>query len=242
MSSRLDGAWRWGRASITYVASVAFCLVACSSGGDLPAARPAELEPPLVDPVALRLPFLVDDYFVPNGCFGDANCQGDVIDISGRACEDRAFAGRSTSSQSVCRRFRYRPLPSDAPGYVGFLGVLFQDVGALENSEIGRVRGIPVEAGARRVVFSAASGAAGVAVLFRAGGANNWEGLSDPAFPYRDDFSSSLEVTLSRDFQQFELDLSQASYAEVVSPFGWALESSGSIEPVDLYIDDLRWE
>lgn len=185
----------------------------------------------------LRLPFLVDDYFVPNGCFGDGNCQGEVIDIDSRGCQ-----GLPAGVQSVCRLYTYRPLAEGAPGYQGFLGILFQDVGPLGESDIGRVPGLPVEPGAKRVVFWAKVGSGSVKVAFRAGGANNWEGETDPALPYKDDFGVPRDVTLSKDYEQVTIDLSGATYQNVVSPFGWAIESSGSTEPIQLFIADLRWE
>jgi hypothetical protein len=181
------------------------------------------------------LPFLVDDHFVPNGCFGDANCQGDVISIDSRACPpDRPL------TQSLCRRFRYTPLPADAAGFVGFLGILFQDVGEADASGIGQVPGLPIEPGAQRVLFRAGAARAGLQVTFRAGGA----GETDPSLPYRDEFVVSEAFTLSSELEPFQLDLSGVSYgAAVVSPFGWAIESDGtSTDPIDLFIQDVRWE
>ena len=188
------------------------------------------------DPDFVRLPFLVDTYYVPSGCFGDANCQGAVLDIDSRACRDRL-----PSAQSVCRRYTYTPLAADAPGYQGFLGILFQDVGPGE-VDIGKVPGLPIEPGAKRVTFLAAVGAGSVEVAFRAGGANNWEGRTDPALPYKDDFGVGKDVVLDTKFQAVEIDLSGVTYEDVVSPFGWAIESNGRTDAIELFIDDLRWE
>ena len=230
-----DGALRWVRASIICAAS--FAASACSSGGDLPERAP-DLGPPAPsEPGALRLPFLVDDYYVPNGCFGDANCDGGVLEIDSRACRDRA-----PTAQSVCRRFRYTPIAPDASGYAGHLGILFQDVGPQGEVEIGRVPGLPVQAGAQRVTFWAAVGAGNVEVSFRAGGANSWQGRTDPSLPYKDDFGVATDVVLDSKLRKFEIDLSGATYDDVVSPFGWSIESQGRVEPIDLFIDDLRWQ
>ena len=213
-------------------------LAACSSGGELPERAP-DLGPPAPtnEPGTLRLPFLVDDYFVPNGCFGDANCGGNLLDIDSRACRNRV-----PTAQSVCRRFRYTPLPMAAPGWAGYLGLLFQDVGPGGEVEIGRVAGLPVEPGAKRVTFWAAVGSGTLKASFRAGGANNWEGKTDPSLPYKDDFGVEVIVTLDARFQQIEIDLTGISYDDVVSPFGWSISSNGRVEPIDLFIDDLRWE
>jgi len=235
----MGGASRLAQASIICAVS-ALCVApsGCSSGGELPPQRPADPGPSQADANALRLPFLVDDYFVPSGCFGDANCLGNVIDINSRACPS---PGRP-AVQSVCRRYRYSPLPIGAPGYLGFVGILFQDMTETENQEIGRVPGRRVEPGGRRVVFWAAVAQGSAQVLFRAGGANNWEGKTDPALPYRDEFAVSTSFTVTTEFQQVELDLSEVNYGEVVSPFGWSIDSAGNFDSIDLYIDDLRWE
>jgi hypothetical protein len=234
-SSTTDGVSRWVLASIICAAS--FALGACSSGGDLPERAPDPGPPAPSEPGTLRLPFLVDDYYVPNGCFGDANCGAGVLDIDSRACRDRV-----PTAQSVCRRFRYVPLAPDAAGYAGHLGILFQDVGPEGEVEIGRVPGLPVQAGAQRVTFWAAVGAGNVEVSFRAGGANNWEGQTNPNLPYRDDFGVGNDVVLDTRFQRVEIDLNGVSYEDVVSPFGWSIESKGAVEPIDLFIDDWRWQ
>lgn len=203
----------------------------------MPPERGDETPPEEVDPERLRLPFLVDDYFVPNGCFGDDNCQGGVIDIDDRACGDRP-----ASAQGSCRRYEYRPLSADAPGYQGYLGILFQDVAPDGENGIGRVPGLPVEPGAKRVVFWARVGSGSVDVAFRAGGANNWEGMTDDELPYKDDFGVPWDVTLTTELQRIEIDLTDVTYDTVVSPFGWAIVSEGRTDPIELYIDDPRWE
>jgi hypothetical protein len=198
---------------------------------------PDEGPPPAYDPNVLRLPFLVDDNFVPNGCFGDGFCQGGVVDIDSRGCQDRP-----ARVQGACRLFTYRPLAEGAPDYKGFLGILFQDVGPMGESEIGRVPGLPVEPGAKRVVFWAKVGSGLVEVSFHAGGANNWDGDTNPSLPYKDDFGVPADVTLNEDYQQLTIDLSGVTYEKVVSPFGWAITSNGRTEPIELFVADVRWE
>jgi hypothetical protein len=185
----------------------------------------------------LRLPFLVDDYFVPNGCFGDADCAGGVIDINSRACTDRM-----PSVQGVCRRYRYAPLAPGDAGYQGYLGILFQDAGPPGGEGLGMVPPRRIEPGAQRVVFWAKVGSGSVLVHFRSGGDNNWEGVTDPALPYADTFGVPQDATLDASFQRVVIDLSTTSYSDVVSPFGWAIESEAHPEAIDLYIDDVRWE
>jgi len=228
------------RGSIIFAASIgALLLSACSSGGDLPQALPDTGPPPAIDPKLIRLPFLVDDYFVPNGCFGDNDCRGEVMRLDSRACADK---DPPATLQGVCRLYDYLPLPQGAPGFLGYVGILFQDVGPGGISDIGLVPGRPVEPGAARVVFWARVGAGLVDVEFRAGGANNWKGKTDPNLPYKDGFGVSDTVTLTSRFQEFSIDLSGVSYDDVVSPFGWSITSNGSTDAVELYIADARWE
>jgi hypothetical protein len=236
----LDNASRWVRASIISVASgLALTSLGCSSGGELPLKVTDTGPPSEPDPNVIRLPFLVDDYFVPNGCFGDGNCKGGVIDINSRACQDTP-----ASVQSVCRRYTYKPLAVGTAGYKGYLGILFQDVVPGETN-IGKVRGLPVQAGAKRSVFWAKLGAGELTVAFRAGGANNWDGETDSSLPYKDSFGVPGDTLLDTTYQQIVIDLSDASYSEVVSPFGWAIVTKDLVDPptqIDLYIADVRWE
>jgi hypothetical protein len=229
---------RWVQASII-CAFEAAALCGCSWGGELPKHTPDDGPPDAssIDPDQLRLPFLVDDYFVPNGCFGDNNCKGDVLVIDARACQDTP-----ATVQSVCRLYRYTPLAKGAPGYQGFIGILFQDVGPNGESGLGEVPGVPVQPGAKRVAFWAKVDSGSVDVSFRAGGDNNWEGQTNPDLPYKDDFGVGQVVTLTKDYQQLSLDLTGVTYKDVVSPFGWAIESKGGTDPIGLYIADLRWE
>jgi len=209
--------------------------VGCSSGGELPQEVTDTGPPAEPPPNVIRLPFLVDDYFVPNGCFGDQHCQGDVITIDSRGCQDVPAA-----VQSGCRLFTYKPSAAGTPDHENYLGILFQDVGPNGEGEIGKVPPLPVQAGAKRSVFWAKVGVGPVEVAFRAGGANNWEGNSNPSLPYKDTFGVPGDVTLTETFQQIVIDLSGVTYGDVVSPFGWAIVDA--TEPVDLYVADVRWE
>ena len=190
-----------------------------------------------LDASALRVPFLVDDYFVPNGCFGDADCKGGVISIDSHACQELP-----ASVQSGCRRYTYEPLAKGAPGYQGFLGILFQDVGPDGEGRLGRVAGVPIEPGAQRVVFWAKVDDGPVATEFRPGGDNNWKNVIDPALPYKDTFGVPQRAALTSEYQQISIDLSGVTYRDVVSPFGWSIESKGRLAAISLYIADLRWE
>jgi hypothetical protein len=186
----------------------------------------------------LKLPFLVDDYFVPNGCFGDADCARGVLTIDSHGCEDPP-----ASVQSVCRVFTYTPLPEGDPDKKGYLGILFQDVGEGGESTIGRVPGLPVQPGAKRVVFWAKLRSGNVQVGFRTGGANNWHEI-DKSLPYWDTFGIEKMVDLGNTYQKIAIDLSDTSYTDVVSPFGWSISSEEQTLPesMALYIADLRWE
>lgn len=212
-------------------------LAGCSSGGELPSERPDTPPPQDLPAGTLRLPFLVDDYFVPNGCFGDGNCSSGVIQLESVGCGDAPGP-----VQGSCRVFRYTPLAAGTPGYQGYLGILFQDVG-MGSQAIGRVAPLPVQTGAQRVTFWAKTEPSDVDVAFRAGGANNWEGQTDPSLPYKDEFGVPMDVTLTNAYKKVDIDLSEVDYGgKVVSPFGWAIESKGRTSAVRLFVWDVRWE
>ncbi len=206
----------------------------------MPEGNPDDGPPADAEPGVIRLPFLVDDYFVPNGCFGDGDCAGGVINIDSRGCQEPP-----ATVQGVCRLYTYEPTPAGAPGHMPYIGILSQKVGPMladgrRESRIGRVPPLPVQAGAKRSVFWARVGAGTLEITFRAGGANNWEGVTNPSLPYKDTFGVPGPVTLTTEYQQIAIDLSGVTYSEVVSPFGWAIEDR--TEPVELYIADVRWE
>jgi len=218
----------------------------CSSGGELPVgvtqgggvADPGPPSEPA--PNVIRLPFLVDDHFVPNGCFGDGYCTPAVLDVDSRGCIDPPAA-----VQGVCRRYTYTPVTVGAPGYEGYVGILFQDVGPNGESAIGKVPGVPVQAGAKRVTFWAWLGAGSLEVNFRAGGANNWDGVTDDKLPYRDTFGVPGDVMLDTEYRQVVIDLTGVTYHDVVSPFGWAIQTKELADPpasIELYVADVRWE
>jgi hypothetical protein len=211
-------------------------LFGCSSGGELPQ-RLTDTGPAPAEPGQVRLPFLVEDHFVPNGCFGDGDCDESVISIDAQGCPELP-----AGAQGGCRVYTYKPLAEGAPGYKGYLGILFQDVGPGGESRIGHVPPLPVQAGAKRVVFRAKVGKGEVAVAFRAGGANNWEGDTDSSLPYKDEFGVPGDAVVGTSFRQYSIDLNGVSYSGVVSPFGWAMIPNGNVEPVMLYIADVRWE
>ena len=179
------------------------------------------------------MPFLVEDYFVPSGCFGDSVCKVGVLAIDRHACDEQ-----EATVQGVCRVYTYTP---SLTGEDRYLGILFQR-GDTREGEIGKVPGLPVQPGAKRLVFFAKVGAGKHEVDFRAGGANNWDGKTNPALPYKDSFGVPLNVTLGTRYEQLVIDLTEAAYTEVVSPFGFSIPATAQNEPVSLYISDVRWE
>jgi len=107
--------------------------------------------------------------------------------------DSRGCGERPASVQGICRVYTYHPLAKGTDGYQGFLGILFQDVGPNGEGRLGRVPGLPVQAGAQRSVFWARVSSGSVLVSFRAGGDNNWKGKTDPSLPYKDEFGVPAE-------------------------------------------------
>ena len=54
--------------------------------------------------------------------------------------------------------------------------------------------------------------------------------------------SSLCLDTLGTRYEQLVIDLTEAAYTEVVSPFGFSIPATAQNEPVSLYISDVRWE
>lgn len=184
---------------------------------------------PVAEPSPLALPLVIDDYFAPSGWAGDAAAGGLAVPECDR--------DRESGAEGNCHLFEYTPVPPAIPGSASWAGVFFQ----YPEGNWGEYAGLPIAPGAQRVSFLAAGAAGGEIVTFRAGG------IGDPiAGTCADEFSRDLTVRLSQDFQRYEIDLQDASYSRVISPFSWKISkvlfSGESPETISFYLDDLRWE
>jgi hypothetical protein len=109
-------------------------------------------------------------------------------------------------------------------------------------SNWGGQAGLAIEPGATRVTFLAAGWEGGEIVTFSAGGIRDSSGT----LGCFDEFSRSVTVRLSTEFQRYEIALDDVSYTRVISAFSWKISkvlfSGDTPEPIAFYLDDIRWE
>lgn len=181
------------------------------------------------EPSSLALPVVIDDYFAPSGWAGDA--------ASGGLAVPECDRDREPGAEGNCHLFEYTPMPPAIPGSASWAGVFFQ----YPEGNWGEYAGLSIAPGAQRVSFLAAGASGGEIVTFRAGG------IGDPnAGTCADEFDRDVTVRLSQDFQRYEIDLQDAPYSRVISPFSWKISkvlfSGESPETISFYLDDLHWE
>ena len=97
----------------------------------------------------------------------------------------------------------------------------------------GQNPGIPI-VGATKVTFWAKSKHAGESIQFKVGGVR-----SDK--PHFDTFSRSRTLDLTTDWKQYEIDISDQTFTEVLGAFAW-VTSNPRPEGVTFYLDDIRYE
>lgn len=166
----------------------------------------------------IYLPFAVDDHFVPYGFMG-AGTDG-ALKRDPNEC-----ASRPEGAQGQCHRYDYI-VPEVADGWAGLYWLT-----TYENW--GMSPGRPIETGASRVVFHAASDPPGAPVRFFAGGL-------DSDLAYFDAFNRWVDPALTSELSEVVIDLGGTEYSSgVLGGFGFSLASS---VPVTIYIDDIRWE
>ena len=88
--------------------------------------------------------------------------------------------------------------------------------------------------GAKKLVFWARGGEGGEAVAFKFGVLGHDKNFFDSA-------SGSLEgVTLTKEWKEYAIELTNDSLVRIKTGFGWSLASQG--HPVTFYLDDIRFE
>ena len=191
------------------------CLLAAVA---LSAACVSPAEPP-GEP--LPVPFVVSDYYSPDGFFGDGETRG-ALDLV-KQCPDRPAGARGD-----CYTITYRP------GIKRFAGIFWQ----FPHNNWGFWPGLVVAPGAARITFQA-RGSEGNEVL------SVGAGQKDGPNPHNDGFK--LEQTtagLTPQWKQFEVPFRGASYASdsgVIGAFVFSLVAPEDDRPVRFYLDDIRW-
>jgi hypothetical protein len=164
----------------------------------------------------LHLPFAVDDHYVPYGYMGAGE---EALKEDPNDC-----ATRPEGAQGDCHRYDYAA-PTESDQWAGIFWLTTYD-------NWGDAPGWPVEAGAERVVFRAASDPPGAPLEFFVGLASELE--------YSDLFHRAITPALTTEMEEFSIELSGASYSTgVLGGFGFSLASP---EEYTIFLDDIRWE
>jgi hypothetical protein len=175
-------------------------------------------EPPL-EPVPL--PFLVSDYFSPDGHWGDGRTRG-AVQI------EKSCPARAPGAGGDCYTVTYTPRD------LRHVGINWQ----YPHNNWGTEPGLRVAAGARGVRFQARGERGGELAAFGAGqvGTRN---------PYDDGFSvGPLDVDLGKDWASFEIPMRGQDYqvpGGVVAAFTLKIDAPEGQDRVVIYIDDVRW-
>ena len=160
-----------------------------------------------------------------------------VVNMVAAACPTRA-----PSAVGDCYKVTYTP-----PIASTYAGVYWQYPG----NNWGDYVGHNVRPGATRATVWAMGDAGGEQVAFKVGGIGLApDGSVDPSKPYHDSLLvSASPVTLTKQWQQFTVDFSGATYVgtattygEVLGGFAWIVNPPlASQVPIVFYLDAIRW-
>jgi hypothetical protein len=182
----------------------------------LPACGVTPAEPP---PEPIRVPFVVSDYYSPDGFFGDG-------EIAGKVNLTKSCPTRAPGAAGDCYTIEYRP---DIKGYAG---IFWQH----PHNNWGDRPGHRVGPGATRVTFQA-RGPGGQIVT--AGG-----GQMDSK-PFGDSFKlEEVTVSLSDTWTPHEVPFRGMNYAGpngVIGAFLIVVKAGAEDQPITFFLDDIRW-
>jgi hypothetical protein len=226
----------------------------------------------LTHPGPVPGPFYVSDYFTPSGDMGDGQFAGNLITTFNESCKERPqYAGGD------CYRFDYHissqrwagvywAFPSNSWGaYPGRSIIGTVDLG----NGLRSFKSVTFYAAVDQATFNATcpldpttnlpttcSAPSGLFVNFIAGGIDGSQ--ADPKLPYSDvsctggpdtcvPFKASQGSTLTTDWQQISIDLSNTPLTSVIGAFAWVSSYSPNA-PLQgtpqqtIFIDDIVWE
>jgi hypothetical protein len=169
----------------------------------------------------LPIPFVVSDYYSPDGFFGDGETRGQM-DLN-KECPDRA-----PGVGGDCYTITYRP------GVKRFGGIFWQ----YPHNNWGYWPGHAVAPGATRITFRArgAKGGEGVTVGAGQGGTAN---------PHNDAFKlEETTVALTAGWTQHEVPFRGTTYqgkSGVIGAFLVTLVAPENDQPTVIHLDDIRW-
>jgi hypothetical protein len=172
-------------------------------------------------PEPIALPFVVSDYYSPDGYWGDGETRG-YLDLQ-KVCPQRA-----PGATGDCYTITY------APGPRRFAGINWQ----YPHNNWGFSRGRNIAAGAVRISVQARGVVGGEVVSFGAGQVGS-------ANPFNDAFSlSPISAALTTGWTTTELPFGAATYGGtqgVLAAFVISLTAGASDATSVFYLDDIRW-
>ena len=161
----------------------------------------------------LALPLVLDDwYYTRNGYIGDGTIGG-IVD------QPVCASPRPGKGRGKCHRITWTPMEN---GYGGGWWLY-------PEANMGAEQGLLIPQGAKAVRFYAWGLHGGEAAEFGVGmiGADGFKRVLP-------------EVTLTTTPTEYTIDVSTATYSDVIDGFAFLL--GGSSVPVTIFLDDLRWE
>jgi hypothetical protein len=176
----------------------------------------------------LPLPLTVTDVFAPSGFMGK---EGTKNEIDGITMDPEGCPQREEGAVGLCYSVVYQPQELDEAAGAAWAGVFFQN----PDANWGDKPGVRIEPGASKLTFTAWSKEKVLTISFLAGG------VGSVATTYGDTFRVERPLELTSTPQTFELDLKASSYDHVLGGFGWVAQVN-SLDPVEFFVDDLRWE
>jgi hypothetical protein len=182
----------------------------------LPACGVTPAEPP---PEPIAVPFVVSDYYSPDGFFGDGETRGNLTLV--KSCPTRA-----PGAAGDCYTITY------APSVKRFAGIFWQH----PHNNWGDRPGHHVAPGATRVTLQS-RGAAGQVISVGAGQMDSK--------PLGDSFAlEPVTVSLTDAWTAHEIPFRGANYdgpSGVIGAFVVSLAAGDSDDPVTFFLDDIRW-
>jgi hypothetical protein len=166
---------------------------------------------------ATKAPFCLHGYFFPSGVMNDVK-QIEIVDPWKGNCH----------SGATCVKITY------TPGEKAWAGMYWQ----YPDGNWGDKPGRKIE-GAKKLVFWARGQNGGETLDFKAGGINQ------PDKKYQDSFEKMYEhdpVTLTTDWQFFEIDLAGTDTSSVIGAFAWTASKSANSQAITFYLDGICFQ
>ena len=166
------------------------------------------------------MPFVVSDYYSPDGFFGDGETRGRVTLV--RGCPNRP-----ADAAGDCVGITY------LPGAKRSAGIFWQH----PHNNWGDYHGHFISEGATRITFSARGESGGESLTVGAG--------QKSANAVSDKFSlEEVQVALTKDWKAYELPFRGMKYDSptgVVGAFMVRWSAKDNDDPSVFYLDDIRW-